>query len=279
MNKGKNDKYIDPVKMGKFMTKCRKEKGLTQEDIASKFGITSQSVCKWESGKTAPDITLLIKLSEILDVEVHELLLGEKDNSSGKNDRDDKNNQTFVENVKVFGKKLRKNHFKIAIAIITLFIIVLFGVSSLYIINNYNKVKMYKISSADNLVLDGRIIFNPERKIISINSIIYSDIYTNTDMEIKAKEVNFKLVNGDRVLLDCECPDNSLGELKNISEFLEKVHIEVSSPLSGDEFTITEDDLENIEFVIVYMDSHDNNIELKFPLTFVKEFSNNKIFY
>ncbi|HAB66334.1 MAG TPA: transcriptional regulator, partial [Firmicutes bacterium] len=41
---------MDPVKMGHFISECRKEKKLTQEFIANEFGITSQSVSKWESG-------------------------------------------------------------------------------------------------------------------------------------------------------------------------------------------------------------------------------------
>lgn len=52
--KENNKRSIEPIKIGNFISKCRKEKGLTQEDLAVKFGITSQSVSKWENGLSFP---------------------------------------------------------------------------------------------------------------------------------------------------------------------------------------------------------------------------------
>ncbi len=278
MNKEKNDKYIDPVKMGSFMAKCRKEKNLTQEDIAVEFGITSQSVSKWESGKNAPDITILMKLSEILGVEVHELLLGEKDTSSNRREKDTKINQTFVDGIKFYEEKSKKKYFKILIGCLTILIVLLMSILAIYSVNNYNKINIYKFCDDEKLLLEGKIIFNPERRTILINNVFYNDIYNDTDLEIKAKQVFVRLLNGDKILLEYKCPDNN-GEMKSLNEFLEKVHIEVSSPLSGEEFKLIKDDLENLEFMITYTDSKDNNIDLKFPLEIMEEFSNNKIFY
>lgn len=63
---------MDHFKMGKFIAELRKQKGLTQEAVARRLGITSQAVSKWEKGVNIPDISFLKELSEILDVEVEE---------------------------------------------------------------------------------------------------------------------------------------------------------------------------------------------------------------
>lgn len=59
---------------GQRLAALRKEKGLTQNDIAYKVGITAQAVSKWENDQASPDIDILIKLSEIFDISLDELL-------------------------------------------------------------------------------------------------------------------------------------------------------------------------------------------------------------
>ena len=60
--------------LSKNIFRYRKEKGLTQEDLAKKLGLTFQAVSKWETAQTLPDITLLPRLSQILDISVDKLL-------------------------------------------------------------------------------------------------------------------------------------------------------------------------------------------------------------
>ncbi|CRZ33503.1 DNA-binding XRE family transcriptional regulator [Herbinix hemicellulosilytica] len=63
--------------IGKRISYLRREKGITQEEIAEKLGVTPQAVSKWENDISYPDILLLPKLAEILEVTVDELLSGE----------------------------------------------------------------------------------------------------------------------------------------------------------------------------------------------------------
>lgn len=69
---------MDQVKIGKFISELRREKGLTQEQLAEKLGVTQKSVSRWETGKNMPDLSLLLPLSLELDISVSDLLEGEK---------------------------------------------------------------------------------------------------------------------------------------------------------------------------------------------------------
>ncbi len=69
---------MDTVITGRFISELRKEKGLTQAELAEKLNVTDKAVSKWETGRSAPDVSLLIPLSENLGVTVTEILKGEK---------------------------------------------------------------------------------------------------------------------------------------------------------------------------------------------------------
>jgi len=77
---------MNQEKIGKFITECRKQKNLTQNELADKLGITDKAISKWENGRCMPDISLLEELCSILGVTINELLSGERNtnNSSDK---------------------------------------------------------------------------------------------------------------------------------------------------------------------------------------------------
>ena len=66
------------TEIGEFIAKCRKEKKLTQAQLAEKLNITDRAVSKWETGKSMPDSSIMLELCEILGITVNELLSGEK---------------------------------------------------------------------------------------------------------------------------------------------------------------------------------------------------------
>ena len=65
--------------IGKRIALLRKEKGLTQEELATHMGVSPQAVSKWENDQTCPDISALPKLSKLLGVTVDELLEGKQE--------------------------------------------------------------------------------------------------------------------------------------------------------------------------------------------------------
>lgn len=68
---------MEQEKIGKFIAKLRKDKNLTQQQLAEKIGVTDRAISKWETGRGMPDLSLLIPLCKELDISINELLSGE----------------------------------------------------------------------------------------------------------------------------------------------------------------------------------------------------------
>ena len=68
---------MNQVKIGKFIAECRKNKKLTQAELAEKLNITDRAISKWETGKGMPDSSIMLNLCDELGINVNELLSGE----------------------------------------------------------------------------------------------------------------------------------------------------------------------------------------------------------
>ena len=66
---------MDQLKIGKFIAECRKQKQLTQLQLADKLGITDKAISKWERGIAMPDASLMLDLCSILGISVNECML------------------------------------------------------------------------------------------------------------------------------------------------------------------------------------------------------------
>lgn len=69
---------INQEKIGKLIVSLRKEKGMTQEQLAEQLGVSNRSVSRWENGKSLPELSLLWMIGKEFDVSVAELLNGER---------------------------------------------------------------------------------------------------------------------------------------------------------------------------------------------------------
>ena len=69
---------MDQIKIGRYLQELRKEKGLTQEQLAEKVGVARRTISRWETGSNMPDLDILIELSDFYDVDLRELLSGER---------------------------------------------------------------------------------------------------------------------------------------------------------------------------------------------------------
>ena len=69
---------MDQIKIGKFIAALRKEKGLTQEQLGEKLGVTNKTISRWENGNYTPDVEMLALLSKEFGVSINELISGER---------------------------------------------------------------------------------------------------------------------------------------------------------------------------------------------------------
>ena len=93
---------MDQLKIGRFIAECRKQKDLTQMQLAEKLGITDKAISKWERGIAMPDTSIMLELCDILDISVNELLSGEKINMENNNQ---KNEQLLLDMAKELERK------------------------------------------------------------------------------------------------------------------------------------------------------------------------------
>ena len=77
---------MDLQKIGRFLKVLRKERNLTQEQLAELLGVAARTVSRWETGSNMPELSILIQLSEIYDVDLKEIIKGERRNGSIDND-------------------------------------------------------------------------------------------------------------------------------------------------------------------------------------------------
>lgn len=135
---------MDLEKISSIIKTKRKEKGLTQEELANKINVTEKAISRWETGRGTPDISLLVPLSNVLGIKVSELLNGKEDK---------KEDENIIEIVDYIDKtKRKKNGHVITIATIIYGILLL-----LYLW--YLRVD-YNVSSTTKLTYLGELVYN-----------------------------------------------------------------------------------------------------------------------
>lgn len=108
---------MDQTKIGAFIAQCRKEKGLTQAQLAEKLNVTDRAVSKWERAKYMPDSSIMLELCEILDITVNELLSGERIVTDKYEDYAEKNMNHILKSIE---SAINKNKFYKAVIVILL---------------------------------------------------------------------------------------------------------------------------------------------------------------
>ncbi len=151
---------MDQSKIGRFIAFCRKEKNLTQAQLAEKLNITDRAVSKWENGRCLPDSSIMIELCDLLDISVNELLSGEKVEPAHVT-------QTAEENLIALKKKDEKERSKSrGLVAAILFLIIAFSVAFAIFaekaaekrreleINQRNLSGMYRTVGDDDVLTD-----------------------------------------------------------------------------------------------------------------------------
>ena len=96
---------MNQEKIGNFISECRKEKKITQSELAEKLNISTNAVSKWERGICLMDMSLLKPLSELLGVSINEILNGEKIKDS---DLKEKTEEVLNKTIQYSNNKLKE---------------------------------------------------------------------------------------------------------------------------------------------------------------------------
>lgn len=172
---------MDNQKIGSFIAVLRKEKQLTQKQLADRLNITDRAVSKWERGRGCPDISLLDDLSKILEVSVLEILKGRH---LDKDEYDDNKKlvemMTFTETSVKTKFQTIINFLSIGIVLFISMLIIFYNLISIYSMNKkYDTSNSWKIDSVFKNIDDNiRLILNNK------------GIYSNEEYETIKKYVD-----------------------------------------------------------------------------------------
>lgn len=191
-------KEIDNEKVGKFIENLRKEKGLTQQDLADILSVSNQAVSKWEGGRNLPDIAIQRVICDTFNITMEELHAGERDIK--------KRNKT---------KKIRKENKIFSIALMCIVPVMVFFV--VYFIINFRALKIYysnsQITNEENSIRANLLIFKLPRKLIIFINNIYPYNYEVKDSDL----LDLKLYSGNKKLLNSSMIKNDVFEIDTLT--------------------------------------------------------------
>lgn len=242
---------MDKEKIGKFIASCRKEKDWTQEELADILFVDRATISKWERGIYIPSNEILLKLQELFNVSINEILFGEK-----RNNRNTEKIDTVPINIMNDANRKRKKILIISISII-FFLIISFFIY--YFFSNYNSIKVYRISGSNDefFINEGIMIVSPEKSYIKIGNI-------NKEKNIDIQEVKLYYIknNEEHIIIE--------GGEDHINSLLETEFSYVNSFQYKDINAI----INNLYLKITDTENQDYILKLKLN----KDFSNNKLF-
>ena len=229
----------------------RKERNITQKELADLIGVSDRTISKWENGSTVPDLETIKKLCNELGISPDSIVKSEKNYKDRLQD--------FKRMVGKFLNYILKNIF--LIGFIVVFILLL-----AYFINNYNTIRIYNLTyESENITFEDGYFFKTKvLNIITINNINLEKInYEPTSTKIEL----YTYLNGDKHII-------------YESDTLNNIYIEESKSYSD---LLTKDVIENIKnnlYIKIYTtDIDNNNYSYESKLILKQKLNNNKLCY
>jgi len=159
---------MDPIKTGNVIKEARKRLNMTQNDLASKIYISDKAVSKWERGICFPDITVLIPLTEVLKINLYEIIGGEILNEENKD-------EILKETIEFSSNEIKKSKSKY-LRIITVLVAVFILIISTYYLGF---IQEHVVKYSDEIIE----VIEP----------------VDSGLDIHIKDINYK--NGNAVLV------------------------------------------------------------------------------
>ncbi|MBQ8597461.1 MAG: helix-turn-helix transcriptional regulator [Lachnospiraceae bacterium] len=109
---------MDQEKIGKFISELRKEQEMTQQQLADTIGVSNKTISKWECGKGAPELSSIMPLCQTLQINVNELLSGERLPEDGYSKKAEENMMNLIQETEI-SKKKNSNSLSIIFVTVT----------------------------------------------------------------------------------------------------------------------------------------------------------------
>lgn len=229
----------------------RKERDITQKELADLIGVSDRTISKWENGSTVPDLETIKKICKELKISPDSIVKSEK------------NYKDILQNLK---RKLGHILNYILNHIFLIGFIVTFILLLAYFINNYNTIRIYNLTyESENITFDDGYFFKTKvLNIITINNINLEKInYEPTSIKLEL----YTYLNGDKhVIFESNSLDNIyIEESKSYTDLLKKDVIE---------------NIKNNLYIKIYTtDIDNNNYSYESKLILKQKLNNNKLCY
>lgn len=194
-------------KIGKFIAYCRKNKNLTQQQLAEKIGVSNRSVSKWENGKCMPDLSLFKPLCELLDITINELLSGEKIEN---NDYTNKLENNILKTIEYSNSKNKKINNTLGIGLLLFgFLIIITAIAIFPIESSWSSVysifgTIISLIGISRLNKDlshiKRVIINFGFFILMINFLLFTD-YLNVKINNGIPRFSLSILTMDKTII------------------------------------------------------------------------------
>ena len=215
---------MNQVKIGKFIAQCRKEQNMTQAQLAEKLNITDKAISKWETGKGLPDSSIMLELCQKLNINVNELLSGERLNTENYQEKANEN-IVYITKEAEKNKKI-KNRTIIVFAILVLIFII--GIAAISVYNNVEIDIAYDERIIKCEIVDNDIICSCEG--LSLVQFYHTEVNTDTETYVF---INAKMLLQNKVRSHYETWE-SMAELNDgeTSHFNSKIIIDKNKDIS-----------------------------------------------
>lgn len=195
---------MDNGKLGKFLAELRKEKGLTQEQLAELINSDNKTISKWETGRYTPSVDYITKLSKLYDISTVEIMQCKRNDEESNSKEKDKN---LLENMAKYNSITKRKTISL-FGIVVLIISICFTFT-IYTIKNKEWKVQYLTEDNDKYNIEGSIIYNNSKYIILIKRIDYEAKYIGTSLEPKITDIEITVYcNNDLVLKRNDTYDN-----------------------------------------------------------------------
>ena len=242
---------VKSTKFANTIYSIRRDRNLTQKDLADLIGVSDRTISKWENGTTVPDLCQIRNICKKLEISPSLLIKSEK---------------KFKDNMSFIKMKLGKALNYLIHNIFLIGFIIAFILLLIYFINNFNSVKIYDLKYQSDKVSfeNGYFLKTKVTNILVINDIRINKIkYEPTEINLEL----YTYVNGDKKILYKADNLNSIfiEENKSNTDLLSKDTIENIK--------------RNLQLTITTKDEYDNIYTYECKLTFKEKFNNNKLSY